>query len=507
MNNLVYLDEPNMLFAHEQKCTDPRDGLSLFGPLSHRNSIKYGVVSTIIGLNRLKQYIEKINGPVFNLNNTTRPMFPGFEAVFNCKLETSNFIFKEIETNEINQLIYNSSNNVRTYDLVSLYINKIITSQKNDDENVDLWFVVVPEEVYKYCRPKSVLESNLVKFRNKLSTKLAKEFVYEPNLFDEFDKEDVEYGKEAMKYKYEAQFHNQLKARLLLYNIPTQIIRESTIAWNEFQNSFGMPIRNFSKIEGHLAWTMSTAIFYKAVGKPWKLSDIRKGVCYLGIVYKMINEKKTQINACCAAQMFLDSGDGTVFKGAVGPWYNPKKGEFHLKRDAAKNLLKQAIDSYKELEGNYPKEVFIHAQTLFNDEEWCGFKEAKPCETNLVGVTIRTTKELKLFKQFGDYPILRGLAYIVNDTNAYLWTLGYVSRTQTSLSMEVPNPLKIKISKGTSDIKQVLKDILALTKLNYNACIYGDGVPVTLRFANNIGEILTAGKNIEVPPLAFKYYI
>ena len=73
--------------------------------------------------------------------------------------------------------------------------------------------------------------------------------------------------------------------------------------------------------------------------------------------------------------------------------------------------------------------------------------------------------------------------------------------------MGLPNPLYIEISKGNATIEQVLKDILALTKLNYNACIYGDGEPVTLRFANNIGEILTSSADIKSPPLAFKYYI
>ena len=32
-----------------------------------------------------------------------------------------------------------------------------------------------------------------------------------------------------------------------------------------------------------------------------------------------------------------------------------------------------------------------------------------------------------------------------------------------------------------------------LTKLNYNACIYCDGTPLTLKFADLIREILTAG--------------
>ena len=77
------------------------------------------------------------------------------------------------------------------------------------------------------------------------------------------------------------------------------------------------------------AWTISTAAYYKAGGKPWKLGDIRPGVCYLGLVYKKIEKSKNPKNACCAAQMFLDNGDGTVFKGEVGPWYNPEKGEYH----------------------------------------------------------------------------------------------------------------------------------------------------------------------------------
>lgn len=61
---------------------------------------------------------------------------------------------------------------------------------------------------------------------------------------------------------------------------------------------------------------------------------------------------------------------------------------------------------------------------------------------------------------------------------------------------------------GEADIKRVVADVLALTKLNYNACIFGDGVPVTLRFADAVGEILTAApRKNELPPLPFRYYI
>jgi hypothetical protein len=82
-----------------------------------------------------------------------------------------------------------------------------------------------------------------------------------------------------------------------------------------------------------------------------------------------------------------------------------------------------------------------------------------------------------------------------------------VPRLRTYPGLEVPNPLYINISRGEADIQTVLADVLALTKLNYNACIYADGLPVTLKFANAVGEILTAGPMKDTPPLPFKHYI
>lgn len=507
MKELIYIEEPNILFAHGQKCTDARDGLLLFGPLNQIYGINSGVIATQDGYNKFKSYLKQIQKPVYNSNNVTRPMFPGFEAAFNCKWESKNITFKQITDEEIGKFLYNESTHKRTFDLVTLFIEKIVSASKNDEERIDVWFIIVPDEIHKYCRPNSKLPKEMVQTKQRITKSKAKNFSYMPALFEDIDKELKEIEKEAATYNFDAQFHDQLKARLLQYTIPTQILRESTIAWREHKNSLGFPIRNFEKIEGHLAWTISTAAYYKAGGKPWKLSDIREGVCYLGLVYKKIEKSKSPKNACCAAQMFLDNGDGTVFRGEVGPWYNPKKGDYHLKPKEAKALLNQALESYKEQNGKYPKEVFIHAKTNFNYEEWNAFQEVTPEQTNLVGVTIKKTKPLKLYKSEGDYPILRGNAFVVNDKSSFLWTVGYVPKIQTALSMEVPNPLFIEINKGEADITQVLKDIMALTKLNYNACIFADGEPVTLRFADKIGDILTATTEITALPLAFKYYI
>ena len=501
--SLIYVDEPCLLFGHRQAMEDPRDGLFLFGPLDSLpkpHGISAAAIGTRDGIRKFKAWAGRIHQPIYNERNTAgRPFFPGFEAVYRTTLLTDGIIEQEIAHEELDKRLYHNDQHIRTYGTVDLYADRIIESTQNDDYKVDVWFVVIPDDVYKYCRPNSVVPEDLVVSKTVLSKAISKNIVDKDSLFPEITEE-------AAPYRFEVNFHHQLKARLLGKNITTQILRESTIAPEEYLNHFGKPIRDLGKIKAHVAWTVSTAAYYKAGGRPWKLSNVREGVCYIGLVYKIDLRGSDARNACCAAQMFLDSGDGFVFKGAVGPWYSPKKGEFHLRKPQAKELISLALDSYQKSNSNPPKQLFIHARTSFNEEEWEGFEEATSTETQLTGVTIKSVNHLKLYR-IGVYPVLRGIAFVENDKAAYLWSRGYVPRMQTALSLEVPNPLKIEISKGQQDIEVVLRDILALTKLNYNACIYGDGLPVTLRFANAVGEILTAGPSGRTPPLSFKYYI
>lgn len=103
--------------------------------------------------------------------------------------------------------------------------------------------------------------------------------------------------------------------------------------------------------------------------------------------------------------------------------------------------------------------------------------------------------------------ILRGLALKADSRNAFLWTSGYVPKLRTYPGREIPTPLKVRIVFGDTALEQVLDDIMALTKLNFNTCIFADGFPVTLRFADDVGEILTAIPDPVSKPLPFRHYI
>ena len=505
---LLYLPEPKVLFGHNQKMEDPREGLAYFGPLEPRlREIRSGVVGTRTGLEKFKKYIKTIQRPVYNVNSVTRPFFPGFEAVFGCKWDPDAVLYKEVREVDIDKALRSSDRNVRTYDVVETFLKPLLSSV-DDDERADIWFVVVPDKVYTYCRPQSAAPTGVQLETPILTRRDAKRFTPQNWLFPSMQQEDENKAKEKVKYDYDAQFHDQFKIRLLQRPVPTQIVRESTLDWRSYVRTDGKPLRDMTKIEGHLAWTLSTAAYYKAGGKPWRLSDVRPGVCYLGLIYKKFEYSKDSTNACCAAQMFLDNGDGTIFRGELGPWYNPKTKEYHLSPNEARALIRRAVASYKDKMHEYPKELFIHARTHFDRDEWFSFCEAVPKETNLVGVSINPKPPFKLYRKDSRFPIMRGMATIFSEKMAMLWTVGYIPRVQTALGMEVPAPLEIQIDRGKADIRVVIKDVLALTKLNYNACQYGDGLPVTLRFADTVGNILTASaEQVANPPLAFKYYI
>jgi len=124
-----------------------------------------------------------------------------------------------------------------------------------------------------------------------------------------------------------------------------------------------------------------------------------------------------------------------------------------------------------------------------------------------VGVRVRSEKlGLKLYRP-GTRPVIRGTFLKLSRSNCYLWASGFKPRLRTYDGWEVPVPLRIDVQHGDADIEQVAKDILGLTKLNYNTSHLGDSEPVTVLFSNAVGEILISNPATAKRLPSFKFYI
>ncbi len=508
---IVYIKEPELMFGQRQRSDNPKDGLFLYGPHSSSGEVKevrIGAVGTKSGLKYLRRRAIAIGGIVKVPPPTKREKkdrlhlsnFPGLEEAFNIRLNPAEFVNRAIDVVNLDEATRTLNRHEAVRKTVDIYINEIEQHDRNEERTVDLWVLVLPELIFERCKPLSK-RIGLQMLKGEFPKK-QKERLDLPLFAGIIDQSDEEIFDDV------PDFHRQVKARLLKYGHATQLIRETTLAPEEFVNKAGYPKRRLQE-PATLAWNLATGIYYKTQPEPpWRLAGVRPRVCYLGLVFKLI-PNDPQDYVCCAAQMFLNEGDGMVFRGANGPW---KTGdyEYHLKAPEAKSLVKRVIDTFIEKHGQPPEELFIHGRTKFSDVEWNAFTKAVPPETKLIGVRIKPSMgENKLFRE-GDYPVLRGTALVVDKTNAYLWTNGYVPKLDSYIGPETPNPLYITVLRSTSDmpnIENVLTDIMGLTKINYNACNYSDGLPVTIRFANKVGQVLTMGsaKDAERQPL--KFYI
>jgi len=498
--NASILPEPVLGFGFGQSSTNPKHGLFLFGPLREHNNpteLRCGVIGTPNGIRAYRSWAERMQRPIpAAAESKVNIFFPGFREVFNCSWPSKPAAEIPVGAATVGAAIHRTDRHDAVHTTVGLFSNAINTFLRDEDQRIDLWFVVIPDEVFDLGRPQSRLPtSERVQSDRPMNARLARRLLREPSLFQE----DMI---AAQTYLYQVDFHNQLKARLIKSRAITQVIRESTLVSDQGTS------RRRMQDHASIAWNLSVSSFYKAGGRPWRLGKVRDGVCYVGLVFKHDARGPDLTYACCGAQMFLTSGEGMVFKGVPGPYYSPLTREFHLSKEQAFCIGSRVITAYREQTGHDPSELFIHGRTRFNEDEWAGFQQAVPENVELCGVRITRSDDFKLYRP-GRMPVIRGTMTIESSSVAYLWTSGFVPELETYPGWEVPNPLRIEMCRGSSKIDLVVTDVFQLTKLNFNACIYADGLPVTLRFADAIGEILTAAPDSDIPetPLPFRHYI
>jgi hypothetical protein len=94
------------------------------------------------------------------------------------------------------------------------------------------------------------------------------------------------------------------------------------------------------------------------------------------------------------------------------------------------------------------------------------------------------------FYRFGDYPPLRGTFVRFGDTDLLLYTTGYIPYLRTYPGARIPQPLEVTEHHGDSPWDLILREILALTKMDWNTADFACGLPITVAFSRRVGQIL-----------------
>ncbi len=470
-----HVNEPELFFGGGNRHVDQKIGLTLYGPAQLPDkadlikSINVGIVGTGETVGLAEMWMEKLKREIPSKKESVHsPSFMGFEKTFNCVLNVADQWKEIIPEKEIQQLA-----DLEKY---KDCVNKA----------VDLFVERLQSLVEREPRPQIVIcaiPQALIRIIGSRKTSVA---VPEEN--------DV-----ADPLPEAIDFRRALKAKAMGFGIPTQLAKESTFTGKTTTEE--RPLQD----EAMRAWNFSVALYYKAGGLPWRLAEASPRTCYIGVSFYREYFLSAARTRTSLVQIFTYTGEGLVLRGDRFEWDKKMGKSPHLSKQNAFKLLRDAMDVYQRHMGQTPARVVIHKSSRYWSDELAGFREA--CQgigkVDFVSVGRRGIR----FLRQGLYPPLRGTVIQLSKHNYLVYTRGYVPLYRTYPGLHVPHPLEILEHHGDSDIRTVCKEILGLTKMNWNNADYSIREPVTLRFSREIGAILANVPEAVKPRPQYLFYM
>jgi hypothetical protein len=488
--------EPLLVFGGHRSHIDPKTGLSLYGPYTVSDqehpplsSLTVGFVGPSNMLAAAKNWIADCQRAVFNDGSQPflYPHFPGFnyDFPFQCSLRFGDPWQEVIDDVKVAAALRNPDRGKRIAEVAEVYAAGIRNlSERQPKPNVVI--CVITSSTAEQCRQGLLKRSARKSSQRRNSSANLQRLLFGPESTDpvELPDDDSETHHDLRR---------ALKAEAMAYGIPTQILLEETFR----------PRTGRRQDPATTAWNFFTAMYHKADGHPWRLADAQPGTCYVGIsFFREFSENHLRTSL---AQAFTHTGDGFVLRGKPFQWDRSQGPSPHLSATNARDLLTEVIDVYQRHRKVRPDRVVIHKSSRFSPDEVQGFKEALQNIPfwDLVAFGKRGTQFLRL----GQYPPLRGSWVRFDDTNYLLYTQGYVPFLRTYPGMRSPQPQEILELFGTSPADLVMREVLALTKLNWNSADFSCDEPITLAFSRRVGEILAELKPSVNPQREYKFYM
>jgi hypothetical protein len=176
-----------------------------------------------------------------------------------------------------------------------------------------------------------------------------------------------------------------------------------------------------------------------------------------------------------------------VFKGAQASVDDNNAP--HISKEEARRLIETGIETYKRNnDGLAPARIVIHKTSRYNEEELEGFKQGAK-DTHKLDLVAFGARNIKLLR-WGQQPPARGTMVRLPDNSVLLYTFGYIPYLDVYPGPRVPSPLEILEHHGHSEIDLICKEILALTKLNWNNAKFCCKAPITIAFSRRVGSII-----------------
>lgn len=242
--------------------------------------------------------------------------------------------------------------------------------------------------------------------------------------------------------------------------------------------------------DASIAWNFFTALYYKAGGTPWRMvrASTDLNACYVGVAFFQTADGKE--TATSVAQVYNQRGDGVVVRGGPAHRSNEDR-QLHLSEPHAYEVLKDALGAYRAEHRHAPARIMVHKTSPFDTAEVEGMLRAADelgldsCEL----VWVMSDPTTRLFRT-GYHPPRRGTLLELASDHAVLYTRGSVEWYGTYPAMYVPRPIALRAAVIERSLVEVAEEVLALSKMNWNSTRFDGRMPVSLRTARQVADII-----------------
>ncbi len=73
--------------------------------------------------------------------------------------------------------------------------------------------------------------------------------------------------------------------------------------------------------------------------------------------------------------------------------------------------------------------------------------------------------------------------------------------------MRVPGPIEITEHHGSASLEQLCREVMALTKMDWNSANFAAEAPITTEFAEDVGHILLEVPTAATPQQSYRFYM
>lgn len=517
----IHLAEPQLIFGDDQREPDPKSGLAVHKPYdlhlaARKTTIRLGIVGTgpmvdaghawldrctrrVLPVRKRREGKEIVDKPMDEIAN---PFFPGLADVFDVQFVVGENMVSTLTQGEIAAVLTLTFFEQRVTRLVQLVASKVKVLAEGM-QTPDVIIVALPTEVRKLCtvpkhhltrskQPKTLAHALLTALEEDKAVGQGQ--LFELSAEEAAQIASIEEGRRESQAEMSV-FHHGLKAAVMPHGVPVQLAWQTTLQG-------GPTVED----DATRAWNFWTGVYYKAGGVPWRVAGLERGTCYVGVAF--YRDRKDGSLRTSIAQAFSDRAEGIVLRSEPFIWSEKEKSKTpHLPAALAKDLIARVLRAYEEVHHQLPTRIVVHKWQRYFPEERDGMLEAlNEAKVHSYDLIAFGDRDVRFFRT-GNEPPIRGTQITLDGSDVLLYTRGYVPYVSEYSGMRVPRPIEIVEHYGSSSLKRLCEEILALTKMDWNSAVFAQKEPITTAFSEDVGHILAEMPPDVQPRSTYRFYM